>query len=65
MPRLETGNIIAALIALGVEGPAVSIDVLRAAGAYQQLYPDQIAEVLSRMTALMAEREADGGGADG
>lgn len=57
---MDSKEVVTALLTLGVEGPAVALDTLRACGAYQQLYPDQVAEVLQQMTEVMVERNQTG-----
>lgn len=46
--------IVSALLVLGVEGPAVAVDVLNAAGL--NLSARQVAEVLNAVTAARANR---------
>jgi hypothetical protein len=55
----ETAEIIKALEALGVEGPAVAVDVLRAANVYDQLYAEQLDGIMRAMTARMAKRNQE------
>jgi hypothetical protein len=52
---MDTDKIIDALIVLGVEGPAVAVDVLRAANI--DLPPQELAEV---MNTLVQRRQANG-----
>lgn len=59
MPEDKTDGIVEALLTLGCEGPASSIDVLRAAGLYEQLYPDELAAILRKMTAVMSQRHKE------
>lgn len=53
-PRPTTDMIVSALLVLGVEGPAVAVDVLNAAGL--NLSARQVAEVLNAITAARANR---------
>lgn len=59
MPEDKTDGIVQALLTLGCEGPASSIDVLRAAGLYERLYPDELADILHKMTAVMSQRNRE------
>jgi len=54
LPYPHTDMIVSALLVLGVEGPAVAVDVLNAAGT--DLPPEQVEEVLSKITASRPDR---------
>jgi hypothetical protein len=56
---LNTEEVISALEALNVEGPAVAVDVLRAANLYDRLYAEQLGAIMQAMTAVMAARNAE------
>lgn len=51
-PRPTTDMIVSALLVLGVEGPAVAVDVLNAAGT--NLPPEQVEEVMRKITTATA-----------
>jgi hypothetical protein len=54
---MDTDKIIDALIVLGVEGPAVAVDVLRAANI--DLPPQDLAEVMNKLV-LQQRGQANG-----
>jgi hypothetical protein len=56
---LNTEEIINALEALGVEGPAVAVDVLRATNLHDRLYAEQLATIMQAKTAVMADRNQE------
>lgn len=58
--KVDPEKVVAALLMLGVEGPAVAVDVLRTTGLYPQMYPDQIGAVLNAMTQNMIELQREG-----
>jgi hypothetical protein len=52
---MDVQEVVRALRTLGCEGPAAALDTLRASGAYVDLRPHEVAEVLHSMTQVMIQ----------